>query len=205
MTGPDLVSFQKLVRPDDELPRQAGETLLVEAEAASADEEPVLLQDVVADSTAVGAAAEQEETPGTLAAPPQNLDKVLPQTEPAIPADQAGSAIWQHQHSMRPGNGLTRLLPVVAWMILGAGVIGAVLSWTTIGDVEAGVRIPIPESLHTLPLGLLLGFAYLATGVLGFAFFWVSSLISVQLKDIRRLLLSENRNGSSMEDSGTEP
>jgi hypothetical protein len=42
-------------------------------------------------------------------------------------------------------------------------------------------------------LGLLLGFAYLATGVLGFAFFWVSSMIGRQLKDIRRLLIMHSK------------
>jgi hypothetical protein len=87
------------------------------------------------------------------------------------------------------GGRLMRLMPSIAWLILCSGVIGAVLSWTTISDVEAGVNITVPSSLNGLPLGLLLGFAYLATGVLGFAFFWVSSLISRQLRDIRRLLL----------------
>jgi hypothetical protein len=43
-------------------------------------------------------------------------------------------------------------------------------------------------SAHRLPLGLLLGFAYLATGALGFAFFWVSSAINRLLKDIRQIL-----------------
>lgn len=86
-------------------------------------------------------------------------------------------------------SGLMRLLPLVAWLILGAGVTGAILSWTTIGDVQAAMQTTAPTGNSTLPLGLLLGFAYLATGVLGFAFFWVSSLISHQLKDIRRLLL----------------
>lgn len=87
------------------------------------------------------------------------------------------------------GPGLMRLLPAVAWLILLAGVVGAVLSWTTLSDVEAGVRIPVSGHTDTLPLGLLLGFAYLATGALGFAFFWVASMIGRQLKDIRRLLL----------------
>lgn len=86
-------------------------------------------------------------------------------------------------------DGLMRLLPVVAWLMLFAGLTGAMLSWTTIGDVQAGVRIPDPHGEGNLPLGLLLGFAYLATGALGFAFFWVASLISRQLKDIRQLLL----------------
>ena len=64
------------------------------------------------------------------------------------------------------------------------------LSWATITDVQAALRGTLPGSFASLPLGLLLGFAYLATGVLGFAFFWVSSLISTQLKDIRSLLMA---------------
>jgi hypothetical protein len=91
----------------------------------------------------------------------------------------------------RPNPGLMRLLPFVAWLILGTGVIGMFLSWTTIGNVEAGVQPPVGSPLNMLPFGLLLGFAYLATGVLGFAFFWVSSLINRQLKDIHRLLLMQ--------------
>ncbi len=87
------------------------------------------------------------------------------------------------------GGNLTRLLPMVAWLILVTGVVGAVLSWTTISDVEAGVTMTTGNgSAHRLPLGLLLGFAYLATGALGFAFFWVSSAINRLLKDIRQIL-----------------
>ncbi len=92
-------------------------------------------------------------------------------------------------HAKTPGGGMMRLLPLVAWLILSAGVIGMILSWTTLTAVEAGVHAASPNGLEALPLGLLLGFAYLATGVLGFAFFWVSSLISRQLRDIRRLLI----------------
>lgn len=91
--------------------------------------------------------------------------------------------------ALHAGATLKRLLPIIAWLILFSGVIGAVLSWTTITDVEAGVNIPGTDGPNALPLGLLLGFAYLATGALGFAFFWVSSLISRQLKDIQRLLM----------------
>lgn len=87
-----------------------------------------------------------------------------------------------------PRKGLMRLMPIVAWLILGAGLVGAVLSWTTISDVQANTFQMDGTQFQTLPMGLLLGFAYLATGVLGFAFFWVSSLISNQLKEIRRLL-----------------
>lgn len=89
-----------------------------------------------------------------------------------------------------PSRALTRILPTVAWLILVAGVVGAVLSWTTIGNVEASVSTTdLRLGPGSLPLGLLLGFAYLATGVLGFAFFWVTTMISRQLKDIRSLLM----------------
>jgi hypothetical protein len=88
-------------------------------------------------------------------------------------------------------NWLQRAWPVVAWIFLTVGVVGAILSWSTIGKVEAAVghSFGSPGPGSALPLGLLLGFAYLATGVLGFAFFWVSSTIGQQLKDIRRLLM----------------
>jgi hypothetical protein len=88
------------------------------------------------------------------------------------------------------GDGLRRLLPIVAWLILFSGVVGAVLSWTTISSVEAGMNISHIDDTGPLPLGLLLGFAYLATGALGFAFFWVSFTINGQLKDIHQLLLT---------------
>lgn len=109
------------------------------------------------------------------------------------------------------GRALRRMLPVIAWLILFSGIIGAVLSWTTISDVEAGVKIPVPNGSGSPSLGLLLGFAYLATGALGFAFFWVSSLISRQLKDIQRLLMvhpiamaSEQTNGNHPQPHGLQ-
>ena len=97
-----------------------------------------------------------------------------------------------------PG-GLMRLMPLVAWLILCAGVVGAILSWTTLSDVQANIQTAaLPSALSAMPMALLLGFAYLATGVLGFAFFWVSSLITRQLKDIRLLLLYQ-RGANPME------
>jgi hypothetical protein len=92
--------------------------------------------------------------------------------------------------SLARNSSIVRLLPLVAWLILLAGVMGMILSWTTLKPVEAGSHDLPQHGIEALPLGLLLGFAYLATGVLGFAFFWVSSLISGQLKDIRRILLA---------------
>ena len=117
--------------------------------------------------------------------------KVKPEKDAAAsPVPIHGHADGYHPLPRKAGGGLIRLLPAIAWMILLAGIIGAVLSWTTIKDVEASlIATPVPN-LKTLPIGLLLGFAYLATGVLGFAFFWVSSLISRQLRDIRHLLVN---------------
>ena len=85
--------------------------------------------------------------------------------------------------------GFLRLMSIMAWLILGTGIAGAVLSWTTISSVQADTLNTPPTGIGALPLGLLLGFAYLATGVLGFAFFWVSTSIGSQLKEIRRLLV----------------
>lgn len=91
------------------------------------------------------------------------------------------------------GGRFTRLLPMVAWMILGVGVIGAILSWTTVANAQPGTHAGVIAGSSAVPVGLLIGFAYLATGVLGFAFFWVSSLISGQLKDIQRLLVVQSQ------------
>jgi hypothetical protein len=85
--------------------------------------------------------------------------------------------------------GLMRFFQVVAWLILVAGVGGAVLSWITLTDVQAGTPTAGPMGVGNLSMALLLGFAYLAIGVLGFAFFWVTALIGGQLADIRRILL----------------
>lgn len=95
-----------------------------------------------------------------------------------------------HRFAVKPASrGLMRLLSAVAWLILGVGIMGAILSWATMGDVQAGMQGSLVSGPKAMPMGLLLGFAYLATGVLGFSFFWMASLISNQLKDIRRILL----------------
>jgi hypothetical protein len=148
---------------DDTLNRNSAEDTLVEELAVN-------------DTWPTFRTAEKAET-----SPNDNVAPTLP--EPAVAA-----ALGRSAHTVL-GTGLMRLFNMVAWLILTAGIIGAVLSWTTLSDVEAGVRFSLPTMQGGLPLGLLLGFAYLATGVLGFAFFWVSSQISHQLKDIRRLLL----------------
>lgn len=92
--------------------------------------------------------------------------------------------------SLKVGGGPARLFSLAAWIILLAGAVGTVLSWTTLGNVQADLGSAPAAQAHLMPFGLLLGFAYLATGVLGFAFFWVSSLINRQLRDIRQLLLN---------------
>lgn len=132
--------------------------------------------------------ASGEEPFAAAAFPSTAPEAEIPESTGDLPAAHVAAAALSRAPKSGSGAGLARLLPVVAWLILGAGIIGAVLSWTTITEVEAGARIPMAESMNGLPLGLLLGFAYLATGVLGFAFFWVSSLISTQLRDIQRML-----------------
>ncbi len=121
---------------------------------------------------------------------PPPLKEMIEDLDPPLLAPIEPDIPQPFQRS-QPYHGLMRLLPFVAWLILGTGVIGMFLSWTTIGNVEAGMQMPTGSPLNLLPFGLLLGFAYLATGVLGFAFFWVSSLINGQLKDIHRLLLKQ--------------
>lgn len=153
------------------------------------DKMALLRQEVAAECSEIPRTTGQPKIFCALAATQQGADGTPAESEPPLTADPLAAAVAQRQSDARGGKGLARLLPVVAWLILCAGVIGAVLSWATISDVEAGVRIPMSEGMNGLPLGLLLGFAYLATGVLGFAFFWVSSLISNQLRDIRRLLI----------------
>jgi hypothetical protein len=89
---------------------------------------------------------------------------------------------------LQPGSSLMRLLPGAAWLVLIVGLTGAVLSWITLNDVHADVEAAITTSNGPVPIALLLGFAYLATGILGFAFFWVSATIGGQLKQIQQEL-----------------
>jgi hypothetical protein len=132
----------------------------------------------------------EESTPLQVLRDPAKENK--PSRRRMLPANRKRTAARVPEHYDGPllvkSGGIMRLLPLVAWLILLAGVVGMALSWTTLSPVEAGSHAPPQHGIAALPLGLLLGFAYLATGVLGFAFFWVSSLISNQLKDIRRLL-----------------
>lgn len=134
----------------------------------------------------------RKEPPVLQSAPDEHLpsapDECAAQPE-SEPLRKMAQPVMGIRAKSRSGSGLARLLSLTAWLILCAGLVGAVLSYTTI-SVQADVARSTEYGQHALPLGLLLGFAYLATGVLGFAFFWVSSLISGQLKEIRRLLLS---------------
>lgn len=120
-----------------------------------------------------------------------------PTVAPAVMADELS-------RQGRP-DGLIRLLPTVAWIVLAAGLVGAVLSWTTLGSVYAGPSVsPAPPGGSHIPVALLLGFAYLAIGVLGFAFFWVSSMINGQLKEIRQLLMCSSAQEDWSESSADE-
>jgi hypothetical protein len=172
-----------------------------DSEAASEQEEEPLPDDETArDSMDASFAAAVDETHPATQPPPADPEPVNPESQDALPAPEIAAGTATRQVTTGSGDGIARLLPVVAWLILSAGVIGAVLSWTTIGGVEAGTSLPTGAGAHSLPLGLLLGFAYLATGVLGFAFFWVSSLISTQLKDIYRLLMAGGHNENDLQD-----
>jgi hypothetical protein len=134
----------------------------------------------------------QPVVPFKLKAEPSSVADSATFDSMAKPIPQAAmTPAFGHSAQAALSKGLMRVLPMVAWLILMAGIVGAVLSWTTIGDVEASIRSSNLVVGHgvVMPLGLLLGFAYLATGVLGFAFFWVTTMISRQLKDIRRLLV----------------
>ncbi|MDA8142326.1 MAG: hypothetical protein M0036_27075 [Desulfobacteraceae bacterium] len=108
------------------------------------------------------------------------------------------------QAARSAGSSLMRLLPLAAWLILVAGVVGAILSWTTLNDVQAGISSADTTMANRLPVALLLGFAYLATGVLGFAFFWVSAMINTQIKEIRLLLLQSASQESDEAEGGVE-
>ncbi|MBR9982622.1 MAG: hypothetical protein KFF50_16445 [Desulfatitalea sp.] len=87
---------------------------------------------------------------------------------------------------------LPRLLPLVAWLALGVGISGALLSWITVDTGQAVAGNGPGNTTGSLPVAFLLGFAYLATGVLGFGVFWVASVITRQLEDIRARLFSQS-------------
>jgi hypothetical protein len=128
-----------------------------------------------------------------------------PQTNDTLTESDGGRQRGHRQWT--PGGGLALLLPLVAWLILLAGISGAILSWTTLTEAEAGMQTRQMGIANSMSVGLLLGFAYLVTGVLGFAFFLVSSLISRQLKDIRQLLLLQSipQNESTAAQAVTAP
>ena len=175
---------------DARVEKPVPEPIEPEQTAAPADaQEAVLLEEIVVVSADQPESETQQSLPDEAVSPTPDT-VVTPEPEPAAEVICATGSASDQTVGRRSGKGLARLFTVVAWMILGAGVTGAVLSWATITDVQAALRGTLPGSFASLPLGLLLGFAYLATGVLGFAFFWVSSLISTQLKDIRSLLMT---------------
>jgi hypothetical protein len=169
------------------------------------DEEAALGSETVTDSMDEPVAAAEKETLPVMEPPPADPETEGPVAQDVLPVDQVAAAISARASTAGSSGRFARLLSVVAWMILAAGIIGAVLSWTTIGGVESGMSLPAGEGLRGLPLGLMLGFAYLATGVLGFAFFWVSSLISTQLRDIYHLLISGGHNENSLQDETAYP
>jgi hypothetical protein len=135
----------------------------------------------------------EEADAAASAAVPDSRSALADQSQTNNAQTEPGRGHQRERWRWVPGGGLARLLPLVAWLILVAGISGAVLSWMTLTEAVAGVQTQQVGISDSINLGLLLGFAYLVTGVLGFAFFWVSSLISSQLKDIRELLLLQSK------------
>lgn len=141
--------------------------------------------------------AEEEHTVIAVAARPDRDSQ--PQAAPAleshenhvfVPQEVLSAAMEKDRQLPKVKvSGFMRFFQAVAWLILVAGLCGAVLSWITLTEVQAGTGTLWPMSADNLPMALLLAFAYLAIGVLGFAFFWVASLIGGQLTEIRALLL----------------
>jgi hypothetical protein len=109
-----------------------------------------------------------------------DLAKIRPFPRSADPARRVSVTGGRHV-------GRARLWSIAAFLVLGVGLIGAVLSWTTIDFAKSEMTAGALSGGST-PLALLLGFAYLTSGVLGFAFFWVASTINRRFKEIRSLL-----------------
>lgn len=77
------------------------------------------------------------------------------------------------------------LRPVIAWAILGGGVLGALICWFTIGAGFAMAENPSGRGMRLFTLGLLLGFAYLATGALGFVLFRAVARFAAEMAELR--------------------
>jgi hypothetical protein len=129
---------------------------------------------------------EAEQAPSDAAAGPEPIPDDDP---PQANASQERSGAGHQLRQWFLGGGMAQLLPLAAWLILAVGIGGTAISWMTLAHAEAAIEPRTIWGANSTSLGLLLGVAYLVTGVLGFAFFWVSSLICRQLKDIHRLLL----------------
>ncbi|MCJ8502055.1 hypothetical protein [Desulfatitalea alkaliphila] len=87
--------------------------------------------------------------------------------------------------SLPPQPTASALRPVVAWGILGAGTLGALICWFTIGTGFAMAENPSGRGTGLFTLGLLLGFAYLATGALGFVLFRAAARFAAEMAEIR--------------------
>ncbi len=164
------------------------ETVLLKSQSENAQEPPMTQEETGQPAAVVRPTDIPDDIPADL--PNDESDDEPGQMIDDGDEDPLEECIAAASTVTRFGGDLTRLLPIVAWFILITGLVGAILSWTTIGDVEAGVQMATGAgAAPRLPLGLLLGFAYLATGALGFAFFWVSSVINRHLKEIRQMLM----------------
>lgn len=81
-----------------------------------------------------------------------------------------------------------RWLPAAGIATLIAGIIGALISWATLEPVQAGTLAGAARGSQGLPLELVVGFCYLAVGILGSALFWIIFLMTRQLNQMRNIL-----------------
>ena len=81
-----------------------------------------------------------------------------------------------------------RWLPVAGIISLVAGIVGALVSWIALPAVQAQTIVHPAESSQGLPIELVVGFCYLAIGILGGALFWTIFLMTRQLNQMRRIL-----------------
>ncbi len=81
-----------------------------------------------------------------------------------------------------------RWLPAAGIATLIAGIIGALISWTTLQPAQAGTVARTVQAGQGLPLELVVGFCYLAVGILGSALFWIIFLMTRQLNQMRNIL-----------------
>ncbi len=81
-----------------------------------------------------------------------------------------------------------RWLPIAGIVTLIAGIAGALISWVALEPAQAGTLATGTQDGQGLPLEMIIGFCYLAVGILGSALFWIIFLMTRQLNQMRNIL-----------------